>query len=311
MSLKNIDKIKTLKINNNYKKYWILIFLIIALILIWNYSYNTFYYNNQIIKVWNKINFKKIPDSIEYFNNNKINIIPEKIENHILTQSLMWYRNISYNEYKNAWYNVFYSKETKLWKIIKENILEEYKQKDIFIEEEIKNNNIIIVKYNEKLDRKNLYKTENFKNLNNFTNINTFYSNISNTLEFNTNSKVKDFIYKNFDLNYIFNNLDESFYNVDLINKKIWLDYKDNFLILRINYLYNKKEKVLLKDAEDINFYKIPPEYLDDLWKNIKEESLLLYEESKIYSTDSNTYIEIKFSIDLDKINKNFFTNLY
>ncbi len=294
---------ETIKKSNNINKKYIYITLsiiwILIFILIWNTLYKNYFYNNQIIKTDEKIFLRKDPDFIEFFNNNKIKIIPENKE-HILSQMLYTYRQYNDNYetwYKYAWYSVL-KLNNKLPSPLPENFHYSTNNNDDYSEiitKDIWNNNLLEIK-SETEKNVDIYKTDLFKNLNNFTNKNTFYSNIDIWNKFSWNFYKE--ILNIFWLRNIISNLDELLsYNFIWINNKLlWLDYKNNDLILRLEFNYND---ILNTPDWVLN------EWIEKLENLILESDPIIFKTYKITENNKTIKVEITFKLNYDKIKSN------
>lgn len=310
MWLNNIEKVKTIKISNNVKKYSIFWIIIFILALIWNYSYDNFYYNNQIIKVWDNISLKKNPVFINYFNNNKIKIWFNDEEN-ILSQYLMSarsYKNKSwYINYKIWWYSSMYSiknrvniedikeRQNKLWVIVEKN----------------ENWKVDIITYNENIDELNLYNTKLFKELNAFTNRNTFYSSISEIYD-NTiimNSWIWNSIQSLFQIDELLKNINTEIRNNILIqwnyrNYILWLEIDDNKLIINLKYNF---------DSINISDKDIVEDWIYQILSNINEENKINYSSYNINFENNSIIVKATYKIaksDLEEILNNKSLNI-
>lgn len=289
---------KSNKINKKYI-YWVLIIIWISVLtFIWFKLYEKYLYYNQIIKTDEKIFLRKEPDFIEFFNNNKIKIIPENKE-HILSQMLFSYRK--YNDNYDSWYKYAWYSVLKLDKEIPKELPKDvhystFNDKDSnIITKNIWNNTLLEIQ-SEKEKNINIYETELFKSLNNFTNKNTFYSSIDiwNKSSGNFSNNILNIFW----LRNIIFHLDELlWYNRIWINNKLlWLDYKNNDLILRLEFNYN--------DVVNTNETSIK-DGLNQLENIILESDPIIFKTYKITENEKKIKIDIIFKLDYDKIKNN------
>lgn len=286
---------KSNKINKKYIYLWIIIIWIVLLTFIWFKTYEKYFYYNQIVKTDEKIFLRKDPDFIEFFNNNKISIIPENKEN-ILSQKLYayrYYKNGSYESwYKSSWYEVLLNKKV--------SNLTDYENDDNdldIITKNIWNNNLLEIN-SEKEKNINIYETELFVKLNNFTNNNTFYSNIElidwgtfNRFPLDFNNKVLDIFW----VKDIFNEIDKSLTILFTGNRLIWLDYKNDNLILRLEYI---SKNIMLHNSNSENIK-------ENINNHIQESSPIIFRDYKVRQDDNKIFIEIIFKLNYDKIKNN------
>lgn len=321
-NLKDIDsnkyKEKTLNINKNYKlkKYFILLVIILFTAFVWNYSYNNFYYYNQIIKVWDNIKLKKEPWYINYFNNNKIKIWL-KDSKFILSQYLMTWRsyiNEYYDtDYKIWWYIWLYDKK---WAINEnfEDIKKSVEKKELTLKMSDRGN-LTLLSIDEDIDNMNLYKLKLFKELNRFTNRNMFFSSISKNEDTKiSNSKVSEKIQELFELENVLESLNFSLFKSDdkawiLENALIWLELNWNKLIVRIKYNYKNLTNINKDIIKDLIYQSV---------SDINEESIINYTNHSVNIDKNSIDIKTTYKISDKNLGKilsdnslNNFNNLY
>lgn len=287
-SLNSIKEKRNISINKKYIYFPLILLLAILLIFLWYKWYNYYLFNNQVIKTdENNIFLRKEPNFIEFYNNNKIQIVPED-ETHTLSQILYAYRY--YEEdywnswYKYAWYNVFNSEKEPEFMRTESDINEfNINSKNIW------GNNYLEIR-SEKEENINIYETKLFIELNEFTNKNTFYSNIETWKEFSGN-----FNQKLLNIFWLWEIIDGLEYWFSSNKKILWLDYKNNNLVLRIKY-QNTTNKL-----EDTNIKN----YLEWLENSISENKPIIFKDYKIIENENSIYIKVVFKLNYDKIKNN------